>query len=118
MPNMRVFRPCDAIETAECWELALERIKGPTRAGADPPEPAAACATNAASDNLCADGAYELSPRRGRRRVSLFASGSEVEHRGRRPSKPLAERGIAARVVSVPSLDLLLRAARRLRRGQ
>ena len=30
IPNMRVFRPCDAIETAECWELALNRIDGPT----------------------------------------------------------------------------------------
>src|SRR6516225_7300042 len=30
IPNMRVFRPCDAIEVAECWELALNRINGPT----------------------------------------------------------------------------------------
>ena len=30
MPNMRVFRPADAIETAECWQLALERTDGPT----------------------------------------------------------------------------------------
>ena len=30
IPNMRVFRPCDAVETAECWELALNRIDGPT----------------------------------------------------------------------------------------
>src|ERR1700760_2015509 len=30
IPNMRVFRPCDAIEVTECWELALNRIDGPT----------------------------------------------------------------------------------------
>ncbi len=30
IPNMRVFRPCDAVETTECWELALNRIDGPT----------------------------------------------------------------------------------------
>ena len=41
MPKMRVFRPADAIETAECWQLALERTDGPSTARADPPEPAA-----------------------------------------------------------------------------
>ena len=30
IPNLRVFRPCDAVETAECWELALERTDGPS----------------------------------------------------------------------------------------
>ena len=30
IPNMRVFRPCDAVEVAECWQLALNRIDGPT----------------------------------------------------------------------------------------
>ena len=41
IPNMRVFRPCDAVEVAECWELALEPHRRPDGAGADPPEPAA-----------------------------------------------------------------------------
>ena len=41
MPKMRVFRPADAIETAECWQLALERTDGPIDARAHPPEPAA-----------------------------------------------------------------------------
>ena len=42
IPNMRVFRPATPIETAECWQLALEAHRRPDRAGADPPEPAAA----------------------------------------------------------------------------
>ena len=41
IPNMRVFRPCDAIEVAECWELALNRTDGPTVLVLTPPEPAA-----------------------------------------------------------------------------
>ena len=53
MPNMRVFRPCDAIETAECWELALEAHRRADRAGADAPEPAAA-AHHGAGGQPCA----------------------------------------------------------------
>ncbi len=41
IPNMRVFRPCDAMEVSECWELALEPDRRPDGAGADPAEPAA-----------------------------------------------------------------------------
>ncbi len=42
IPNLLVFRPCDAVETAECWQLALEAEQPPERAGADKAEPAAA----------------------------------------------------------------------------
>ena len=42
IPNLHVFRPCDAVETVECWELALRRPRDAERARADPPEPAAA----------------------------------------------------------------------------
>ena len=42
IPNLNVFRPCDAVEAIECWELALQREGQSERAGADPPEPAAA----------------------------------------------------------------------------
>ncbi len=80
IPNMRVFRPCDAVEVAECWELALNRIDGPT---------------------------VLALPQQGEARVSLFASGSEVEI-AVAAQKQLGERGIASRVVSVPSLELLL----------
>ncbi|MGN6310342.1 MAG: transketolase [Xanthobacteraceae bacterium] len=106
MPNMRVFRPADPVETAECWQLALERTKGPTvlalsRQNLTPVR------TTADAANRSATGGYELVAANGEAKVSIFASGSEVEI-AVAAQKQLAERGIAARVVSVPSLELLL----------
>jgi transketolase len=108
IPNLLVFRPGDIVETVECWQLAIENARGPSvlaltrqnlpqlRAGVD-------------AENRCAAGAYELFPAEGKAAVSLFASGSElaiaVESR-----KLLAEQGIAARVVSVPCVELFLAA--------
>jgi transketolase len=106
MPNMRVFRPADAVETAECWQLALERKHGPTvlalsRQNLTPVR------KTAHADNRCAHGAYELVAANGEAKVSIFASGSEVEI-AVAAQQQLAGRGIASRVVSVPSLELLL----------
>ena len=106
MPNMRVFRPADAVETAECWQLALENTTGPTvlalsRQNLTPAR------TKASADNLCGSGGYELIAAKGEVKVSLYASGSEVEI-AVAAQKELAGRGIATRVVSVPSLELLL----------
>lgn len=106
MPHMRVFRPADAMETAECWQLALERTDGPTvlaltRQNLTPAR------TTADRDNLCARGAYEVSPAAGTPLATIFASGSEVEI-AINAQKILKEKGLAARVVSVPSLELFL----------
>ncbi len=106
MPNMRVFRPCDAIEVAECWELALNRTDGPTVLALTR-QNVPQLRNNAPSDNPCSHGGYELVPSQGDAKVSLFASGSEVEI-AVAAQKELAGRGIATRVVSVPSLELLL----------
>jgi transketolase len=106
MPNMRVFRPADAIETAECWQLALERPKGPTVLALSR-QNLVPVRKDAHADNRCAHGAYELIAANGEAKVSIFASGSEVEI-AVAAQKQLAERGIATRVVSVPSLELLL----------
>ena len=63
MPNLDVYRPCDAVETAECWELALRKGDGPSLL--------ALTRQNLpqlrleASDNLCAKGAYRLRGRDG-----------------------------------------------------
>ena len=106
IPNMRVFRPCDAIEVTECWELALNRIDGPTvlvLTRQNLPQ----LRTSAPPENPCRHGAYELVAAQGEAKVSLFASGSEVEI-AVAAQKQLAERGIASRVVSVPALELLL----------
>jgi transketolase len=105
IPNLLLFRPCDTVETIECWQLALESHNAPSvlaltrqnlpqlRQGLD-------------DANRCAQGAYELVPAKGKAQVSLFASGSEVVI-AVEAQKLLAGRGIAARVVSVPCLDLL-----------
>ncbi len=106
IPNMRVFRPCDAIETTECWELALNRIDGPTVLALTR-QNLPQLRTSVPPENPCSHGGYELVAAQGEAKVSLFASGSEVEI-AVAAQKQLAERGIAARVVSVPSLELLL----------
>ena len=106
IPNMRVFRPCDAVEVTECWELALNRVDGPTVLALTR-QNLPQLRTTAPNDNPCAHGAYELVPAQGEAKVSLFASGSEVEI-AVAAQKQLAERGVASRVVSVPSLELLL----------
>jgi transketolase len=106
IPNMRVFRPCDAVEVAECWELALNRVDGPTVLALTR-QNLPQLRTSAPNDNPCVHGAYELVAAQGDAKVSLFASGSEVEI-AVAAQKQLTERGIASRVVSVPSLELLL----------
>ncbi|HXW49248.1 MAG TPA: transketolase C-terminal domain-containing protein, partial [Xanthobacteraceae bacterium] len=106
IPNLKVFRPCDAVETVECWQLALLSKAGPSvlaltrqntpqlRHGLD-------------ARNRCATGAYELiAADGGPALVSLFASGSEVAL-AVEARKQLAARNIPARVVSVPCFELL-----------
>ncbi|MGE3247873.1 MAG: transketolase, partial [Beijerinckiaceae bacterium] len=106
IPNLNLFRPADQTETLECWQLAMEAAKTPsvlalTRQGLAPVR------TAFAEENLCARGAYELSPANGAAQVSIFASGSEVEI-ALAAQKLLAASNIAARVVSVPCMDLLM----------
>lgn len=105
MPNMLVFRPADQTETLECWQLALEAKTSPsvfalTRQNLPPVRSAYT------PENLSAAGAYEISPANGSPvKVSIFASGSEVAV-ALGAQSILAESGIAARVVSVPCMDL------------
>jgi transketolase len=106
IPDLLVFRPCDAVETAECWEIAL--------ATADHPSAMALTRQNLPqlrrsldAENRCAAGAYEMMPAEGgTAQVSLFATGSEVAL-AVEARKLLAARGIRARVVSVPCFELL-----------
>jgi transketolase len=101
-----VLRPCDAIETAECWQLALEREHGPTVLALtrqNLPQ-----LRDFSAENRCAAGAYELGGAEGgEARVTIFASGSEVSI-AVDARKALQGRGLPTRVVSVPSLDLFL----------
>ena len=103
IPNCWVWRPADALETAECWELALQRTNGPsimalTRQGLP-------AVRDDASKNMCARGGYVLEPGEGSDDVILMATGSEV-HLAVEARKELAKEGISARVVSVPCMEL------------
>src|SRR2546423_1275328 len=98
IPNLHVFRPCDPVETMECWQLAVE--------SRDAPSVLALTRQNLPqlrntydADNRCATGAYEISAAEGKADVTLFASGSEVAI-AVGAQKLLKERGVAARVVS------------------
>ena len=104
IPQLLVFRPGDAVETAECWALALQHRHAPsimalTRQGLP------LLRTEAGHDNRSARGAYVLAEAAGERQVSLLATGSEV-------SLAMAARdllkagGIRAAVVSMPCWEL------------
>lgn len=103
IPNLLVFRPADAVETAECWQAAL-------RAGATPSVLALsrqglpAVRTEARNENLCERGAYELAAADGPAAVSLFASGSEVAV-AMAARETLQAEGTPTRVVSVPCIE-------------
>jgi transketolase len=104
MPDMLVFRPADGVETAECWELALERDDGPTTMALTRQNVAIARKKHT-EDNLSAYGAYVLSPATSKERGVLIATGSEVEI-ALRAQALLAKEGIGVRVVSMPSMEL------------
>jgi len=103
MPNMQVFRPADAIETAECWALAIKRSDGPstlalTRQGLPP-------VRHDVSTNLCEKGAYRLKAADSDRRVVLVATGSEVSL-AMDVAARLEAAGHGADVVSMPCAEL------------
>ena len=104
IPNLNVYRPADALETAECWQMALETAETPsvlTLTRQNLP----AVRTHFTEENFSGRGAYELAPADRDPDVTLFASGSEVEIA--LAAKNLIEReGYAARVVSVPCFEL------------
>ncbi len=104
MPNMLVFRPCDGVETAECWELALRHDSGPSTLALTRQKLASTRKTHT-DDNLCARGAYVLSDAKDAKAV-ILATGSEVEI-ALAAQTALATKGLPVRVVSVPCMDLL-----------
>ncbi|MDH4253262.1 MAG: transketolase [Gammaproteobacteria bacterium] len=104
MPNMRVWRPCDAVETAVAWRDAIQRQDGPTslvltRQGV-PHQP-----RTAAQRAAIARGAYVLREPEGRPDIILIATGSEVALAADAATE-LAKRGVCARVVSMPCVEL------------
>ena len=103
IPNLAVYRPADATETAECWQLALEDKERPS-AIALTRQNLIAARTEFSEKNLCAAGAYDIAPADGAQ-VTIFATGSEVEI-ALAARKVLEEKKISTRVVSVPCFEL------------
>jgi transketolase len=112
-PNMTVFRPCDAVETAEAWEIALE----------SPRTPSALCLSRqnlptlreSVAENLTARGAYILRQPDGLRDLTLLATGSEVEIAVQAADR-LTAAGRRVAVVSMPSWELFERQPETYRR--
>jgi transketolase len=115
IPNLLVFRPCDAVETAECWQLALATENRPSILALTR-QNLPQLRNRFDAENICARGAYEIAGPDGKADVSIFATGSEVAI-AVDGAKVLAERGIAARVVSVPCFELFLEQSEEYRRA-
>jgi transketolase len=102
MPQLKVYRPADAVETAECWALALQSdepsILALTRQNLMPVR------TAAIDENLCARGAYRLKSAGNDRNVIILASGSEVEI-ALAAAEKLEAQGFGADVISVPCTE-------------
>jgi transketolase len=103
MPNMNVFRPADAIETAECWELALASRAAPSVLSLSRQN--LPTLDRPVHQNLSALGAYVVREPGGERDVTLLATGSEVAI-ALAASDLLQEQGRRAAVVSMPCWEL------------
>lgn len=103
MPNLLVFRPADAIETAECWELAVAQKATPSILSLSRQN--LPTLERPVSENLSAKGAYVLREPAGGRDVTILATGSEVEI-ALAGADALAAKGVKAAVVSMPCWEL------------
>ena len=103
IPGLRVFRPADAVEVAECWELAL-RHDGPSVLALSRQD--LPLLRHDTAENRSATGAYTLTDPAQKRAVTLIATGSEV-HLALAACDALQDLGIVAGVISAPCLELL-----------
>ncbi len=104
MPNVNVFRPADAVETAECWALSLQSTTTPsvlalTRQGLP------TVRNEHTDENMCARGGYVLADAEGDRAATILASGSEIEI-AMAARDALQAEGIPTAVVSMPCWEL------------
>ncbi|MCC1482031.1 transketolase [Roseibaca sp. Y0-43] len=103
-PNTNVFRPCDTVETAEAWELALTNARTPSVLALTR-QNLPTYRTEHKVKNLTAQGAYVLADAIGKRQAILMATGSEVEI-AMNAREMLHAEGIGTRVVSMPCWEL------------
>lgn len=103
MPNILTFRPCDVVETAEAWELALEEEHRPSILALS--RQGLPLLRQSAEENLTAKGAYIISPAQKERQATIIATGSEVSI-AVEAQKKLLEQNIDVAVVSMPCMEL------------
>ena len=103
MPNILTFRPCDVIETAECWELGLTEEHRPSILALS--RQGLPLMRKSINENLSKKGAYIISPSQGERDASIIATGSEV-HIAVAAQKLLRDKGIEVAVISMPCMEL------------
>ena len=104
IPNLNVFRPADTVETVEAWQLSLQSNNTPS-AIALTRQSLPTIRKKHSNKNLTSHGAYEIYKNSKKPKVSIFASGSEVEI-ALEVSKLLEKNKINSRVISVPCIDL------------
>ncbi len=104
IPTLKVFRPADGVEAAECWKLALDSKTAPSLMALSR-QKVPAVRTTVAGENLSARGAYQLLGAETPAQVTIFATGTEVSV-AVAARDLLAADGIGARVVSVPCWEL------------
>ena len=107
IPNLNVFRPADAAETAECWRAALQAAATPSVMALSR-QKTAAVRLEPAADNLSARGVYTLRTAVGDARVVIFATGTEVPL-ALAARERLQAQGVGVRVVSAPCWALFER---------
>lgn len=103
MPNILTFRPCDVVETAEAWQIAITENKRPSLLALSRQN--LPLLRTSAEKNLTAKGAYVISPSAGARQATVIATGSEVSA-AIEAQKILKDKGIDVAVVSMPCMEL------------
>ncbi len=104
IPNLNIFRPCDSTETIECWQIALVCKDRPSVISLTR-QNLSQLRTVFEDKNLSSLGAYEIFRSDDNIKMTLMASGSEVEI-AVSASKKLAEKNVHTKVISVPSMEL------------
>ncbi len=103
MPNILTFRPCDVVETAESWQIALTENKRPSLLALSRQN--LPMLRTSAKDNLTLKGAYVISPAKNKRQATIIATGSEVSA-AVEAQAILQNKGIDVAVVSMPCMEL------------
>jgi transketolase len=111
-PNLQVFRPCDAVETAEAWEIALNSVGVPSVLCLSRQN--LATVRESSDDNSSAMGGYVLREPSGERDLTLLATGSEIEI-ALAAAVELKAQGHHVAVVSMPCWELFERQPRAYR---